>query len=63
MDIERHEFEVRHLEVADARAPRCLVVRAKGLADRAGVWLCVYWCSIERASVREFMSAAEKLWF
>ena len=37
----------------------------KSLADRDGVWLCVYWCSIERASVREFMSesAAEKLWF
>ena len=37
----------------------------KGLADRDGVsgWLCVYWCSIERASVREFMLSAEKLWF
>ena len=27
----------------------------KGLADRAVAGLCVYWCSIERASVREFM--------
>ena len=35
----------------------------KGLAGRDGVWLCVYWCSIERAGVREFMLSAEKLWF
>ena len=33
----------------------------KGLADRDGVWLGVYWCSIERASVREFMLSAAKL--
>ena len=27
----------------------------KGVADRAMAGLCVYWRSIERASVREFM--------
>ena len=35
----------------------------KGLADRALAGLCVYWCSIERASVREFMAACQQLWF
>ena len=35
----------------------------KGLADRAGVWLCVYWCSSERASVREFMVKTRFLCF
>ena len=34
----------------------------KGLADRDGVWLCVYWCSIERASVREFMVVRAMRW-
>ena len=35
----------------------------KGLADRAVAGLCVYWCSRERASVREFMLVVSKLWF
>ena len=32
--------------------PRCV---GKELADRAVAGLCVYWCLIEHASVREFM--------
>ena len=35
-----------------ASMPRCM---GKELADRAVARLCVYWCSIERASVRKFM--------
>ena len=35
----------------------------KGLADRAVAGLCVYWCSIERASVREFMLVVATRWF
>ena len=34
----------------------------KGLADRAEAGLCVYWCSIERASVREFMLVVATRW-
>ena len=38
-----------------ASKPRCV---GRKLADRAVARLCVYWCSIERASVREFMLRA-----
>ena len=41
-----------HSGCARASMPRCV---GKELADRAVAGLCVYWCSIERASVREFL--------
>ena len=41
-----------HSRCSHATLPRSV---GKGLADRAVAGLCVYWCSIERAGVREFM--------
>ena len=57
--------DLKYATSTSSGCPRAALPRSvgKGLADRAVAGLCVYWCSIERASVREFMSSAEKLRF
>ena len=61
VDAERVASEIRSTPLRSSGCSRAAMPRSvgKGLADRDGVWPCVYWCSIERASVREFMAACQ----